>query len=114
MVSGRDRNFLSSFWHENFKLQGTKLSINTAYRPQSDGQTEVVNRSLEIYLMCFTMDPPRTWARFLDWFEYWYNTAYHTSGGMTPFEIVYGRLPPSIPCYILDSSNNDAVDREIH
>lgn len=59
------------------------------------------------------MDQPRTWTRFLDWAEYWYNTAYHTSAGMTPFEIVYGRIPPNIPRYILDSSKNDAVDKEL-
>lgn len=106
IVSDRDKIFLSFFWREIFKLQGTKLSMSTAYHPQSDGQTEVVNRNLEMYLRCFTMDQPCTWTRFLDWAEYWYNTAYHTSAGMTPFE-------PSIPRYILDSSKNDAVHREL-
>lgn len=58
IISDRDSVFLSSFWRELFRLSGTRLHMSTAYHPESDGQTEVMNHVLEQYLRAFTYSQP--------------------------------------------------------
>ncbi|KAL0431502.1 UNVERIFIED_CONTAM: Transposon Ty3-G Gag-Pol polyprotein [Sesamum radiatum] len=100
IVSDRDPLFLSRFWRELFRLSGTKLAYSSAYHPQSDGQTEVLNRVLETYLRCFVSDEPRLWFQFLHLAEFWYNSNHHSAIGMSPFQPLYGRPPPSVSSYI--------------
>ncbi|GJV59805.1 putative mitochondrial protein, partial [Tanacetum coccineum] len=71
------------------RLHGIPKSI-VSDRDRIDGQTEVVNRSLETYLRCFSSSKPKQWVKWLPWAEYWYNTSFHSSIGMTPFKAVIG------------------------
>lgn len=82
LVSDRDPIFLSSFWRELFCLSDTKLRYSTTYHPESDGQTEVLNRTLEQYLRSFVHDRPTLWYSFLPLAEWSYNTSTHYGTGM--------------------------------
>nr|GEW21989.1 retrotransposable element Tf2 [Tanacetum cinerariifolium] len=110
MVSDRDKIFISSFCQPLFKLQGTVLYMSSSYHPQTNGQTEVVNRTLKQYLRCFTGDRPKKWNEWLPWAEYNYNTSIHTSTKMMPFQVVYGRLPPKLVPYISGTTKVQEVD----
>lgn len=70
VVSDRDPLFLSIFWKELYKMQGTQLKMSIAYHLETDGQTEVVNRIVEGYLRYFCSEQPKSWNVMLPWDEY--------------------------------------------
>ncbi|KAH9801520.1 Integrase catalytic domain-containing protein [Citrus sinensis] len=113
ILSDRDPIFVSKFWQEFFTLSGTHLKMSSAYHPQTDGETEVVNRCLEQYLRCFAHQWPRKWSFYLAWAEFWYNTTYHVSASMTPFQAQHGRLPPTVPNYQVGTSPMHEVDKAL-
>jgi len=96
IVSNRDKIFMSSFWSELFKQAGTTLKMSFAYHPQSDGQTEAVNKCLKTYLICLTGSKPKQWWTWLSWVEFWYNTNNHSSICITRFKALYGRESPPL------------------
>ena len=72
---------------------GTLLKFSTTFHPQTDGQTKVVNRSLDNLLRCLVGDHPRTWDTILPRAEFAYNNSVNRTTGLTPFEIVHGYKP---------------------
>lgn len=113
IITDRDPLFLSAFWEAFFKAQGTELCKSTAYHPQSDGQTENLNRSLEQYLRCAVGERPTEWIKDLPWAEWWYNTNYHSAIQMSPFQAVYGYKPPRVDLYLPGSTAVHEVDCQL-
>lgn len=114
IVSDRDPVFTSIFWQELFKKCKVSLKYSSAYHPQSDGQTEVVNRCLETFLRCMCTLQPQQWIEYLPLAEWWYNTNFHSSIQATPYEILYGQKPPIYIPYLAGRSANEAVDRSLN
>jgi hypothetical protein len=99
IVSDRDPVFTGHIWRDLFKLVVVKLRMSTAFHSQTDGQSEVVNKTIAMYLRCITWDRPRAWVDWIAWAEYCYNTSYHSALKTTPFKVVYGRDPPPLIPY---------------
>jgi hypothetical protein len=53
IINDRDCKFVSEFWTTLFKMCGTKIKLSTAYHPETDGQTERTNRTLEDMLRMY-------------------------------------------------------------
>jgi transposase InsO family protein len=113
IVSDRDPIFTGHFWTELFSCLGTQLVHSSSYHPQSDGQTEIVNKCLEEYLRCFVSDKQAQWFKWLPLAEWWYNTSFHTATKMTPFMALYGYHPPSITSSLKEKSKVQAVEDHI-
>ena len=101
IVTDRGSVFTGTFLTEVLRLVGTKHRCSTAYHPQTDGQTERVNRVLEDMLRHYIDERGHTgWATHLTAAEFAINNAYQESIGTTPFRLNYGRdprLPLSVP-----------------
>ncbi|KAL8153047.1 hypothetical protein V2J09_010807 [Rumex salicifolius] len=109
VTSDTDSVFLSEFWRELFTIQRVSLNLSSAYHPQTDGKTKVVNRCLETYLRCTTSDRPHLWSKCLPLVEFWYNTSFHSVTQLTPYEVVYGQAPPHHLPYLPGESKVDVV-----
>ena len=83
---------VNAFWKD-------QITLLSAYHPQTDGQTEVVNRSLEQYLHAFTSDHPNQWHAYLPLAELCYNTTFHSVIGMTLLQALYGPNPKLLLVY---------------
>ena len=61
IVSNSDTKFVGHFWRTFWKKIGANLSCSSAYHPKTDGQTEVVNRSLGKILRSLVYQSPKHW-----------------------------------------------------
>jgi transposase InsO family protein len=93
IVTDRDTRFVSHFWRSLFGLLGIQLKPSTAYHPQTDGQTERTNRTLEQMLRNYINYKQNNWDSFLSLVEFAYNSAEQSSIGVSPFYCDLGRQP---------------------
>ncbi|KAG3136055.1 hypothetical protein PI126_g17987 [Phytophthora idaei] len=87
IVSDRDPRFTAKFWKSLFQVLGNRLDMSTADHPQTDGQTERVNRVVEDILRSVCAEAPRRWSEVLPLVDFALNNAVHASTGFTPFYV---------------------------
>jgi len=93
IVSDRGRHFTSRFWKSLCDLLKVQSNLSTAYHPETDGQTERVNQSLEQYLRIYINYQQDNWSNLLPVAEFAYNNATHSATGVSPFFATLGYHP---------------------
>jgi transposase InsO family protein len=84
VISDRDTRWKGDFWNEVCRLMGMKRSLTTAYHPQADGQTEIMNQGLEIAIRAYIGPSRDDWKGLLNGLNLSYNTSPHTATGYSP------------------------------
>ncbi len=117
IFSDRGTLFTSHFWRVLSKRLGADHRFSTAFHPQTDGQTERQNQTLEQYLRCFVNFMQDDWVDHLPLAEYSYNISHHSVVDTSPFRANYGREPVPLALYPYQgkaqSANADEVARDI-
>jgi transposase InsO family protein len=111
IVSDRGPQFASKFWRRLFELLGVDIQLSSAFHPETDGQTERTNQTLEQYLRCTVSYQQDDWLALLSQAEFAYNNTTHASIGISSFSANYGfhpRFSLEIPG---DSVNPSAEER---
>ena len=99
IVSDRDPRFTAHFWKSFQKAMGTRLTMSTAFHPQTDGQSERTIQVLEDMLRACVLDHKGSWEKHLPLEEFAYNNSYQASIQMAPYEALYGRSCRSPICW---------------
>lgn len=93
LITDRDTRFTSAFWREFGKRVSMHPAMSTAFHPQTDGNTERVNRLMQDILRHYVGPDHTDWDKYLGLVEFAINAGYHDSIKSTPFTLNYGRNP---------------------
>ncbi|KAJ9517295.1 hypothetical protein QJQ45_009191 [Haematococcus lacustris] len=93
VISDRGPQFKNHFWAEVAKLLRVQVNLSSAYHPQTDGQTERMDRVVEEMLRHYIRPDQKDWAEHLPLVEFAINNARQESTRFTPFYLNYGYHP---------------------
>ena len=94
------------------KQLGINSALSTAYHPQTDGTTEWVNQEIEAYLSIYCTSHPEEWSTALHTLEFTHNNRRHAERQKTPFELMFGDSPITIP-YSFKNTKYPAIEEKM-
>lgn len=92
-VTDRDKLFTSNFWNTLVACLGTKHKLSTAYHPTTDGQTERMNQTLEVYLRHYVNHTQDNWVSLLPTAQLALNNGQSATTKVSPFYANFGKKP---------------------
>jgi len=110
IILDRGVQYLAKLFQEWCQILGIESTMLTAYHPQTDGQTEHVNQTLEQYLRCYIDYNLSNWSDLLPSAEFIYNNQAHKGIKESPFYLEYGRHLRAGPILVKESLQRNLND----
>lgn len=107
IISDRDPRFVSTFWQTLLRKLGVEPAMSTAHHPQTDGQSEVMNRQLCQMIRAYAESRASDWARKLPQLEFAVNDSVNRNTKLTPFFADLGRHPRGVLDAVLRPASAD-------
>jgi hypothetical protein len=112
IISDRDVRFTSRFWQALFQLTGTKLNFSSSHHPETDGQTERMNRTIEDLLRTQISHNETSWLDHIDAIEIAINNSKQASTLHSPYFLNFG-FHPNFNLSIPNAQTNNAAASNI-
>ena len=93
IISDRDKRWATIFWKSVVANYGSVMALSSAHHPQTDGQTEILNATIEQMLRAYVSSDKETWANWLSVLAYSYNSSVHSSTKYSPNFLLMGYNP---------------------
>jgi hypothetical protein len=93
VVSDRGAQFVSEYWSTLCKILQIDRKLSTAYHPETDGQTEIMNQYIDLRLRPFVNHFQSNWSRLLPLIDFAQLALHHESLGTSPYQLLFGRQP---------------------
>jgi hypothetical protein len=93
IISNRDTRFTSKFAKGLNTALGIQSNMSTAYHPQTDGQSERINQSLEVFIRCYCDEEQDNWHIWLPMAEFAHNQWPNATTKKAPFNLIMGYVP---------------------
>ncbi|KAI1001697.1 hypothetical protein K3495_g6500 [Podosphaera aphanis] len=93
IVSDRGPQFISESWGALCAFLGIKRNLSTAIHPETDGQTEIMNKYLDLRLRPFVNHFQDNWSRLLPLMDFAQLALHHDSIDTSPYQLLHGHPP---------------------
>ena len=93
LISDQDTRFMSSWFKELCRALGVTQNLSTAYHPQTDGQSERTNQTMEGLLRIFCNYQANDWVKWLPLVQYIINSRPSSTTRKAPYELWMGHIP---------------------
>ena len=114
LLSDNGPQFAARLFIDICRILGVKNVFTTTYHPQCNEQVERFNRTIINALRHYVADQPKDWDLFTDALTFAYNTQVHSSTGVSPFELVLSRRPPTLSLQAEPDIDAARTAREYH